>query len=92
MKPLNRPRNESQKTQQITLLDQSIGSKKSVTFDEIVQNAGNGKPFVASLVQPPPFQAKRNSMMNNNMTDEGLKLKIGQNNQDFAKILQSRNN
>ena len=55
MKPLNRQRNESQKTQQITLLDQSIGSKKSVTFDEIVQNAGNGKPFVASLVQPPPF-------------------------------------
>ena len=55
MKPLNRQRNESQKTQQITLLDQSIGSKKSVTFDEIVQNAGNGKPFVASLVQPAPF-------------------------------------
>ena len=30
--------------------------------------------------------------MSNNMTEEGLKLKIGQNNQDFAKILQSRNN
>ena len=30
--------------------------------------------------------------MNNNMTDEGLALKIGQNNQDFAHIIQSRNN